>query len=229
MPGDADVAAVAALIGDQARAAMLLALLGGTALPASELATAAGVSRSTASFHLDKLRAGGLVVLDTQNGRHRYYRLVGADVAEAVEALQRLAPAQPVRSLRTARAGDRLRTARFCYDHLAGRLAIQLVDALTGAGTLAYGGDDFAVTDHGKARFADLGIDVAGLRRARRSFARGCLDWTERRHHVAGALGAAIAHCLIDLGWIRQTPGSRAVRVTPDGQHGLATAFGIQS
>ncbi len=219
--GDADIAAVAALIGDRTRARMLLELAGRPSLRASELAVAAGVSRATTSFHLSKLLSGGLLESQTRE-RHRYYRLAGPHIGQAIEALQRIAPRQEIRSLRSARNAQAMTYARFCYDHLAGRLAIEILDAMSTGGLITFAGDHFELTDHGTARLADLGIDVAALAMKRRSFARSCLDWSERRPHLAGALGAALAERFIDLGWIERAPTGRAVALTPTGRAGFA-------
>lgn len=225
MPGDADIAAVAALIGDRTRARILLELLGGKSLRASELAATAQVSRPTASFHLGKLLQAELVQRDRTA---RGYRLAGPRVAAALEALQRLAPRQPINSLRVANAGEALAYARFCYDHLAGRLAVQLVEAMTDQGLIELAGDRFELRREGESRLTDLGVDLAAARARRRSFSRSCLDWSERRPHLAGALGAALAHRLLELGWIERTASGRAVRLTPSGRRELPRALGVE-
>lgn len=225
--GDADIAAVAAAIGDGTRARFLCELAGGQGRRASELAGAAGVSRATASFHLGKLLATNLLEVQMQ-GRHRTYRLAGPEVAQAIEALQRIAPRQTICSLRAAGSAQALSYARFCYDHLAGRLAIELADAMTTAGLITLVGDQFEPTEQGVLWFGELGIDVHKLRAARRSFARACLDWSERRPHLAGAIGAALAGRLLELNWIERTPQGRAVRPTPAGRAHLRTSLGIE-
>jgi DNA-binding transcriptional ArsR family regulator len=227
MAGDADIAAVAALIGDGTRARFLTELVGGKSRRASELASAAGVSRATASFHLGRLLAANLLEVYT-HGRHRSYRLAGPEVAQAIEALQRIAPRQAIHSLRGAGSAHALSYARFCYDHLAGRLAIELVDALTTAGLITLVGDQFELTEQGVSWFAQLGIDVPRLQATRRSFARACLDWSERRPHLAGAIGAALAARLLELDWIERAPGGRAVKPTLAGRAHLKTALGIE-
>lgn len=227
MAGDADIAAVAALIGDGTRARFLCELVSGESRRASELASAAGVSRATASFHLGRLLAANLLAVQTR-GRNRTYRLAGPEVARAIEALQRIAPRQPIRSLRAADSAHALSHARFCYDHLAGRLAIELVDAMTAAGLIALVGDHFELTEHGASWFGELGIDIPSLQAARRSFARACLDWSERRPHLAGALGAALAARFLELEWIERAPRGRAVRATAAGRAHLRTALGIE-
>jgi DNA-binding transcriptional ArsR family regulator len=224
--GDADIAAVAALIGDRTRALMLLALLDGRPLPAGELAAAAGVSRPTASSHLAKLADGGLLSVDAR-GRHRYYGIATPQVAELVEAIQRVAPAAPVRSLRDSKLSEALRFARMCYDHLAGELAVDLVDALQRDRLLTLTDGGYEPSPLGADRLGAFGIDVGALRSRRRSFARACLDWSERRPHVAGALGAAIAGRMIELGWIRRAQSGRAVHLMRRGEQGLEEHFGL--
>jgi DNA-binding transcriptional ArsR family regulator len=225
--GDADIAAVAALIGDGTRARFLCELVGGRSRRASELASTAGVSRATASFHLGRLLAANLLEVQT-HGRHRTYRLAGPEVAQAIEALQRIAPRQAIRSLRGAGSAHALSYARFCYDHLAGRFAIELVDAMTTAGLITPAGDRFELTARGVSWFGELGVDVPRLRSARRSFARACLDWSERRPHLAGALGAALAGRFLELNWIERAPQGRAMKLTPVGSAHLRTALGIE-
>lgn len=225
---DAGIAPVAALLADPARAAMLTAMLDGRALAAGELARLAGVSPPTASSHLARLLSGGLVTVVSQ-GRHRYYRLAGPDIASAIEVLARIAPRAPVRSLRQSRQAEALAEARTCYDHLAGRAGVALLDALLARGLLcgADGGDPaLDVTEEGTARLAEFGVDARALRRSRRTFAASCLDWTERRPHLGGALGAAITARLLDLGWVERGPARRAVLVTTAGARALAATFG---
>ena len=223
---DPDIAPVAALLADSARAAMLTALLDGRALAAGELARLAGVSAATASAHLARLLSGGLVTVVSQ-GRHRYYRLAGHEVATALEALALLGARRPVRSLRQSRQALALSDARTCYDHLAGRAGVALLDALIGSGALRAGERtaDFAVTAHGAAALAEFGVDIRALRRSRRRLAVSCLDWTERRPHLGGALGAAITARLLALGWIEPGASSRAVLVTAAGRDRLAATF----
>lgn len=216
---ETDLAAVGALIGDPSRARMLDSLMAGRALAAGELARAAGIGRSTASEHLARLLDGGLVTVVAQ-GRHRYYRLAGPHVGAALEALSHVAPARPVTSLRQAGHARALGHARTCYDHLAGRCGVALHDALLDRAWLTPAYD---VTPLGAERLAAWGVDVEAARSRRRSFARPCLDWTERRPHLAGALAAGIGDALLDLGWFApRSPGSRALRLTQRGSEGMA-------
>jgi DNA-binding transcriptional ArsR family regulator len=225
----ADIAPVAALLADPARAAMLGALFGGSALAAGELSQVAGISPATASAHLARLLDGGLVTV-TRQGRHRYYRLAGHEVASVLEAISQISPVRPVRSLRQSREAAALAQARTCYDHLAGRAGVALFDALMRDGVLTGGGTGqdaaYEVTAEGVDKLADFGVDVAEVRRSRRRFAGACLDWTQRRPHLNGALGAAVTGRLLDLGWIARGTSRRAVRVTEPGLVGLAATFG---
>ena len=225
----ADIAPVAALLADPVRAAMLGALLGASALAAGELSQVAGISPATASAHLARLLDGGLVTV-TRQGRHRYYRLAGHEVASVLEAIAQISPVRPVRSLRQSRDAAALAQARTCYDHLAGRAGVALFDALVRGGVLTGGGTArdaaYEVTAEGVDRLADFGVDVAEVRRSRRRFAGACLDWTQRQPHLNGALGAAVTARLLELGWIERGPSRRAVRVTGPGRNGLAATFG---
>ena len=229
--GDARVAPTAALLADPARAAMLWALSDGRALPAGELAQVARVGAPTASAHLARLTAGGLLACE-RHGRHRYYRLANPAVVAALEALAALAPPTPAASPREAHAGRAVRLARTCYDHLAGVLGVQVTEALVAQGALVLVGRGYPVTDGGRERFAALGVDVAAVereaRRTRRPLTRACLDWSERRYHLAGALGAALADRLLAAGWVERTPASRALRITNDGRRALRREFDVR-
>lgn len=218
-----DIAPVAALFADRTRAAMLTALLDGRPLAAGELATAAGVTAQTASSHLARLLDGGLVTVVKQ-GRHRYYRLGGADIAQAIEALSHISPPIEVRSLRQSTIARALGEARSCYDHLAGRAGVALFAALCDNGLLDPESCD--VTAKGEELFGEIGLDIARLRTARRRFAGACLDWTERRPHLNGALGAAIMARCIELGWFERGHVPRALVLTADGARGLQDVFG---
>jgi DNA-binding transcriptional ArsR family regulator len=225
---DADLARIGTLLADPKRAKILLALLGGTPQPASALADAAGASRSLASAHLRKLVEGGLVTVQPR-GRQRLYEISGQPVADAIEGLMQLSPPTQVRSLRDANRKENLRQARFCYDHLAGVLGVSLTEALLDRGALEVADGGFAVTAGGVAALAELRVDVPALQRLRRPLTRACLDWTERRHHLAGALGAAMASRLKARGWIEHGAQGRIVRVTPAGKRGLRTWVGVEA
>lgn len=212
------VAEAAALIADPARAAMLIALVDGRALPAGELADCAGVTPQTASSHLARLLDGGLLAVERE-GRHRYYRLAGPHVAQALEQLAAIRPAGPVRRKAMTAEARELRFARCCYDHLAGWLAVAVTDALTERQYLIAGPHKaFLLTPAGAAFFGEVGVDVTALKPARRGLARQCLDWTERAHHLAGPLGTALLTALCEGGWVRRSHGTRKVELTPKGQ-----------
>lgn len=223
MHGDADLATPARLMGEPARAAMLVALLDGRSLPASELAAVAGVKAPTASAHLAQLVEGGLVT-DRRIGRHRYFTIAGPEVADAVEALQRIAPRPQVTSYRQSATAARLAEARSCYDHLAGRVALQLADALVAEGAVA------PLEPGEPGRLQRLDGELAGRfrlseispDRGRRPVVRGCLDWTERRPHIAGRLGAHLLETLLAEAWVSRVPGDRSLRVTDAGRKALA-------
>ena len=222
----ADIAAVGALIGDRARAAMLNALMSGEAISAGELARLGGVSPSGATAHLRRLCDGGLVAAEPA-GRQRVFRLASPELAEALEALALVAPPVPVRGLRHAKAAGAMKRARTCYDHLAGELGVAVTDALVEREILAHADGGFAVTRMGAGWLGQLGLDLDALRRARRSLGRGCVDWTERRPHVAGSLGAGIADAFFAHGWVRRRPGDRAVAVTTAGAEFLERRLGV--
>lgn len=223
-----DFAAVAKLLANPARSAVVDALQAGRPLAAGELARMAGVRPSTISEHLGMLVNGGLLVV-VHAGRHRYYQLANSAVAEALEALSYICPPTPVRSLRQSSAARAFELARTCYDHLAGALGVALLDAMLAGAWLVEEGTDFAVPVEGMAKFAALGVDVTACQRTRRQFARPCLDWTQRRMHLAGALGAAVTSALTAHNWLRPDTADRGVRVTPTGQSGLRTTFGIDT
>ena len=227
MLADANLAAVGRVIGDAHRARFLLALLGGQELTAGELAARSGASSSLASAHLSRLLESGLVGA-RKRGRRRYYRLAGPEVAQAIEGLLAVAPVESAHGLRESSRGEAIRRARTCYDHLAGRLGVSLADALEEERLLGPLDQGWTVTPAGERRLASLGVDVGALRERRRTLIRPCLDWTERRPHVAGALGAALAERFLELGWVRRLPGSRAVGITPDGQRELLAQFAVR-
>jgi DNA-binding transcriptional ArsR family regulator len=217
---DVDLAAVGALLGNPSRAAMLDALLTGRALTATELARAADVSAATASEHLAKLREGGLVEVVTQ-GRHRYHRLASPEVGAALESLSHIAPAKPVTTLRQSSRARSLAEARTCYDHIAGRCGVALHDGLVARHWLRPVGGGYALTDSGVEGLLGWGVDVTNARASRRRFAQTCLDWTERREHLNGALAAAIAAALIDgpePWFVRRADDHRGLRPTDLGR-----------
>jgi DNA-binding transcriptional ArsR family regulator len=227
MDADAQVAPVAALVADATRATILFALSDGRALPACDLALQAGVTAATISYQLEKLIAGGLVAAE-RHGRHRYYRLASPTVIRLLEALATVAPPAAARTFREGQEGKALRLARTCYDHLAGQLGVRIAEALLARGCLIPKDRDYVLTPGGERLFGRLAVDVAGARAARRSFARACLDWSERRYHLAGALGAALLDRLFELGWIERTRSSRAVRLSDPGRRGLRDHLRIE-
>jgi DNA-binding transcriptional ArsR family regulator len=208
------IAALAASVGDPARANMLVALMDGRALTVSELAQAAGVALPTASGHLAKLDTAGLLVAEKQ-GRHRYIRLSGHDVAEMLEGLMALAQRTGASRVRTGPRDAALREARICYDHLAGERGVALLQTLLARGWVDMAGGP-SLTAPGRAGLAAFGIDVAGLERGRRPVCRCCLDWSERRHHLGGALGAAMLDHILARRWARRE-ATRVVAFTPMG------------
>ena len=226
MNGDADVAAAAALLAEPARAALVLAVMDRGALPASELAAGAGIAPSTASEHLRRLVHGGFLVA-AKRGRHRYYELAEPAVAEAVEALSRVAPQRPVRSLREATKSELIREARTCYDHLAGRLGVALAHALEQSGVVVRRNGTYELGAQAEPRLAELGLELEALTHGRRPIVRGCLDWSERELHVAGALGTALAARLFELGWIERRAANRSVAVTDAGRELLRSRLGV--
>jgi DNA-binding transcriptional ArsR family regulator len=222
-----DVAAVGALIGQPARANMLLLLLDGRGRTATELADAAGITRPTASSHLAQLVEGRLLRVDSQ-GRHRYFRLAGPEVAGLLESLLVIAGALETSEERFGPRPSDMRRARMCYDHVAGSLGVGLADGLIRSGALVEAGDSFQLTPVGERLLTDFGVDIQAARARRRHFARTCIDWSERRPHLAGALGAALAGRLMDLDWIRREPENRTLRITAAGERGLTSAFGVE-
>ncbi len=243
--GDADIASIGALIADPGRARILLALGDGRALPASVLADEAGVAASTASAHLGKLVKGGMLRVE-RHGRHRYFRVSGPEVGELIEALARISPPAQVRSLKQGSKAQAVRFARTCYDHLAGMLGTQLMEAML-ENELLTGGDgsfdpdsarddrlaspgfdlDYRLTPAGVRELKSFGIDFDAMP-PRRPLIKYCVDWSEQRHHLAGSLGAALATRMIDLGWVRKADRSRAVHVSDIGFDGLREQFGLE-
>jgi len=218
------MAAVAALVGDPARANILCALLDGRALTASELAYAAHITPQTASGHLAKLSAAKLISA-AQQGRHRYFRLAGQHIAQMLESISAVASIAPPR-LRPIRIEETMRKARMCYDHIAGELGVTLADSLQEHRHIELGDDGGVVTESGEAFFRTLGVDLSSARGSRRAFCKPCLDWSERRAHIAGAVGAAIATRLMELRWISRKRDSRALAITPIGWSKIEQTFG---
>jgi DNA-binding transcriptional ArsR family regulator len=224
MTAEANLAPAAALLGDPARASMMMALMDGRALTAKELAYAARISAPTASAHLAKLLDLGLLAVEPQ-GRNRFYRIASPLVAQAIESIALLAPAD-VRRPRIAAAAKGLRLARTCYDHIAGLLGVAIADRLQAENHVVIADGGGMLTARGERFLAAMGVTVEPTG-TRRVFCRPCLDWTERRHHLAGAVGAAIcAHCQ-ERGWLERGRDSRALRVTPSGERAFARHFGI--
>lgn len=218
------LAGIAHLMGDPARANMLQALMDGRALTAKELSWLAGVAPQTGSGHLARLMQGGLLAVAVQ-GRHRYYRLAGLEVATALEGLMVLAGPQGQLRRLPARVGEDLSRARTCYDHFAGRLGIAIHDALLAGGHLAVAEGGYGLAESGVAVFAALGIDPAPGRKGRRAALRPCLDWSERRPHLAGHLAAALACRCFEAGWVRRRKDSRAVLLSEEGRAALEAAL----
>ena len=221
------IAEVAALVGDPARANILCALLGGRALTATELAYAAGVTPQTTSGHLAKL-AGARLLVPMKQGRHRYYRLAGPHVGQMLEGIMKVAISGPPRFQPRTPADDKLRHARTCYDHIAGVLGVGLAERLTECEHIVLGDEAGEVTPAGVEFFARLGVDLSAARSKRRLFCRPCLDWTERRPHIGGAVGAALAKRCFELKWIERVHGTRALSITPAGRRGLLEHFSLQ-
>jgi DNA-binding transcriptional ArsR family regulator len=221
-----DMAELGALLGDPARASILTALIDGRALTATELAEVAGVAPQTASGHLAKLAAANLLDLRKQ-GRHRYYRLASPLVASMLESVMSVAAMQlPPRRTPSSRLDEGMRTARTCYDHIAGRLGVAIADTLVTRGYVLLADDGGEVTPAGADFLAAFGAALSrkGLRRV---FCRPCLDWSERRWHLAGAVGAALCNRCIDLHWIERAQGTRALTITPKGRRGFADNFAV--
>jgi len=222
------VAEIASLVGDASRAEILLALLGGQALTASELALTARVTKQTVSAHVAKLLASGLVAREIQ-GRHRYFRLANRDVARLLESLMGVADRGLAVRARVGPRDPALRKARVCYDHLAGELGVLVFESLETRGFLrsAQGGLD--LTDPGRRAFRALGIDIESLENARRPLCRACLDWSARRPHLAGALGAALLERIFALGWARRARRSRILHFSTLGEDALRRRFPMPS
>lgn len=219
-----DIAQIGALIGDPARANMLTALMAGRALTATELATHAGITLQTASSHLSKLEAGGLLTQRKQ-GRHRYFQLAEDEVGLMLENLMGFAAGRGMNRHRPGPKDPALRKARVCYNHLAGDYGVRMYDSLIAEKQIEITGDDLALTPAGQSRIEALGIDYAALKKSRRPICRTCLDWSERRSHLAGSLGEALLTLFIDKGWARREANSRAIRFTANGDKTFSELF----
>lgn len=246
LDGYSDIASVGALLADATRARIMICLADGRALPASVLAAESGVAASTASEHLSRLVDGGLLTVE-RFGRHRYYRISGPQVGAAIEALAVLAPTRPVRSLRESTRAAALRRARSCYDHLAGRLGVAVTEALLDRqaltrtdglpGTERAQGDPlsapmpehpYRLGPNAEPLFAELGVDIDLARGRRRPLLRFCVDWSEQRHHLSGALGAAVLTRMESAGWVERPGSRRALRLTDGGAEALDRVLGLQ-
>jgi DNA-binding transcriptional ArsR family regulator len=242
MTGDADLSRIGDLLADRARSRMLLALSSGRELSASLLAEEAGISRSTASAHLRKLTDGGMITVRA-DGRNRHYRLAGPEVADILERLTRLAPPEPITSLRSSTRAAQLRLARTCYDHIAGRLGVGIMTSMLEQGRIS-GGDglfgrelaaadhpagpghdlDYELTDDGRAFLDRLGVR---LPEGRRALVRYCVDWTETRHHLAGRVGRGLRDRFLEAGWLERRTRHRALRITEQGAAVIKEEFGL--
>ena len=219
-----DISLIAALIGNPANANMLLALMPGPALTATELANETGLTPQTTSGNLARLQSVGLVAVERQ-GRHRYFRLADPDVATALEALLPVAARAGHMRTRTGPRDPELRRARSCYDHLAGDLAVRMLASLIEADVIEREGDEIAVSEAGRKALLGKGLDVDALERQRRPMCRTCLDWSERRSHLGGALGAGIFSHIIAQGWASQEAGSRIVRFAKGGEDSIVAWY----
>jgi DNA-binding transcriptional ArsR family regulator len=215
-----NIIGIAALIGDQARAEVLTSLMSGQALTATELAAAAGVTKQTISSHLAKLVDARLLVVEAQ-GRHRYFRLADLDVAQLLESLMNVAYRTGATRLRSSPREPAMRKARLCYDHLAGELGVLMYDQLVLAGAFTLGVDGIALSRTGRATMERLDINVDALVSQRRTFCRTCLDWSERRHHLAGSLGSALLNRFMELGWTRRVADTRILTFSERGERAL--------
>jgi len=226
MESEADIAAVANALANRARTTMLDLMLDGRSHPAGDLARQAGVAVSTASGHLAGLVDVGLVRMQ-RSGRQRRYRLAGPQVARALEALATVAPRRPAASFKATSEAERLRAGRTCYDHLAGRLGVAITAGLLSRRALRRNGETFRLTRAGIELLGGLGVDVASARSRKRGFALACLDWTERRSHLGGALGAAVSERLFALDWVRRDGPGRSVAMTEEGARSLRSGLGV--
>ncbi|MDI7861407.1 winged helix-turn-helix domain-containing protein [Rhizobiaceae bacterium n13] len=222
-----DIAQIGALIGDPARANMLSALMAGKALTATELAETAGITPQTASTHLARLEAGGLITQRKQ-GRHRYFTLSDETAGRMLEGIMGFAAGRGHLRSQPGPRDPALRKARVCYDHLAGDFGVRMLDSLVSQGAVSTDGENLALTAAGEMQLKNLGIDVSGLRALRRPLCRACLDWSERRTHLAGSLGKALLVHFLEKGWARRAPGSRTVNFSPEGERRFLQMFPLR-
>ncbi|MCS0788444.1 winged helix-turn-helix domain-containing protein [Cytobacillus pseudoceanisediminis] len=223
---NSNVAKVASLVSEPSRAAILTALLDGRYHTVNELAHMARIKPQTASFHLKKMLDAQVVSAEKQ-GRHRYYGIMNQEVAQVMESFLSIAPAAEIKSFKHASEDKAIRFARTCYDHLAGNLGVEITESLKRKGFIAEENDTFSVTEDGIAFFHSMQIDLTSLKKKRRSFSHKCLDWSERRHHLAGALGNAILEKFLEQNWIQRIPKTRAIKITPQGMKGFKENFAI--
>ncbi|QUL53758.1 winged helix-turn-helix transcriptional regulator [Paenibacillus tritici] len=226
MKTNSNVAIIASLVSETSRAAILTVLLDGRFHAAGELAYIAGITPQTASFHLAKMVDAHVISVEKQ-GRHRYYGIHNPEVAQVMESLLSIAPPVHIKSLKQASEDKALRLARTCYDHLAGSLGVQLTDSLIRTGILCEENKQFTVTERGKDFFTNFRIDLEKAEKKRRSFCHKCLDWSERRPHLAGALGNALLERLLELNWIQRLPKTRAIIITSEGKIGFKEVFSL--
>jgi DNA-binding transcriptional ArsR family regulator len=227
MSTKSNVAMIASLVSEPSRAAILTALLDGRFHTASELAHMAGIKPQTASFHLAKMTEAQVITVEKQ-GRHRYYGIQDPEVAQVMESLLSIAPPVPIKSLKQASENEAIRLARTCYDHVAGHLGVQIMSFFMQKGILSEDQDGLHITQQGEIFFADFQINLKNTRQKRRSFSHKCLDWSERRHHLAGALGSALLDRLFELHWVEHLPTTRAIRITAEGKRGFKEVFSIE-
>ncbi|MEJ3720839.1 winged helix-turn-helix domain-containing protein [Paenibacillus polymyxa] len=227
MSTKSNVAMIASLVSEPSRAAILTALLDGRFHTASELAHMAGIKPQTASFHLAKMTEAQVVTVEKQ-GRHRYYGIQDPEVAQVMESLLSIAPPVPIKSFKQASENEAIRLARTCYDHVAGHLGVQIMSFFIQRRILSEDQDGLHITQQGEIFFADFQIDLKNTRQKRRSFSHKCLDWSERRHHLAGALGSALLDRLFELHWVEHLPTTRAIRITAEGKRGFKEVFSIE-
>ncbi|MBD8026219.1 helix-turn-helix transcriptional regulator [Ureibacillus sp. Re31] len=216
-----NVAIIASLVSEPSRAAILTVLLDGRFHTAGELAYAAGIKPQTASFHLAKMVDANVVHVDKQ-GRHRYYGIRDQEVAHTMEILLTITPPLKVKSFKQSTEDKALRYARTCYDHIAGNVGVQLADSLKNSGILS---EEFIVTEKGIQFFQSFQVDLHQIKKKRRSFCHKCLDWSERRHHIGGALGNALLERFLELNWVERIPKTRAIKITPKGRQGFKETF----